>query len=163
MKMVQIVNNRVHWITDWQTREEMPPFAPDMIFVEAPEEVEVGWTYENGEFIKPIVPEPILAIDQEMVLANQIAAQNNMLTAIQDLLKASGVPQPIVKTMSTDAVDWFSDPDPSEQEQAVQQKTFEMYKAMFVNQKITSTTVRQAVRLEEITAEQFEEITGEYY
>lgn len=44
MKIVQMNGNTVHWITPYVAWSEVPEFAPDIIFKEAPDYVEEGWT-----------------------------------------------------------------------------------------------------------------------
>lgn len=56
MKIVQIKEGRVHWITPYKPFEEIPPFAPDIVLVEAPDEVNEGWLYVDGGFRQPESP-----------------------------------------------------------------------------------------------------------
>lgn len=60
MKIVQIENNFVHWDAtnevpdlDWAKSH----YAPNIVFVEAPDYVFEGWGYIDGEFIQPEAPE----------------------------------------------------------------------------------------------------------
>lgn len=61
MKIFQIVNNFCHWEASIQfpTMEQIKQAYPtdQLLFVEAPDYVHVGWGYINGEFIKPQAPE----------------------------------------------------------------------------------------------------------
>lgn len=60
MKIVQIVGNFVHWdaTRDFPTLASTEgKFAPDIKFVEAPDNVFEGWGYVDGEFIQPTPPE----------------------------------------------------------------------------------------------------------
>ena len=59
MKIYQILNDIVHWQCDTcQTlAETAQTYAPDIVFVEAPDYVFPGWGYVDGEFIKPTAPE----------------------------------------------------------------------------------------------------------
>lgn len=60
MKVFQIVNEICHWDATRQfpTKEStVGYFPPDLLFVEAPDEVFEGWGYVDGEFIKPTPPE----------------------------------------------------------------------------------------------------------
>lgn len=60
MKVVQILGGVVHWHTPYRSLEEAPPFAPDIILVEAPAHVFPGWGYIDGEFVQPTPPEGFL-------------------------------------------------------------------------------------------------------
>ena len=70
MKLVQLLDDKVHWVTPY-TKSTLPPFAPDMIFIEAPNEVQEGWYWkyeEDGETIKFLNPDDIFCyvnIDNE--------------------------------------------------------------------------------------------------
>jgi hypothetical protein len=65
MKIAQIYQGRVHWITPY-TWDNIPPFAPDIIFAEIPDDVPEGWDAardENGvwSFTEAPPPEPLPA------------------------------------------------------------------------------------------------------
>lgn len=56
MKVFQIVNNICHWDASSMyesAAEAAKNYAPDVIFVDAPNYVEEGYIYENGEFSAP--------------------------------------------------------------------------------------------------------------
>lgn len=57
MKIFQVMNDLCHWQTPHKTLEEtIGKYAPDIQFVEAPENVFEGWGYLDGAFIKPTPP-----------------------------------------------------------------------------------------------------------
>lgn len=61
MKVFQVLNNICHWDATRKhpTLESTVGFyAPNIIFIEAPDTVFEGWGYVNGEFIQPPFPEP---------------------------------------------------------------------------------------------------------
>lgn len=72
MKIVQIENGFVHWDAtpvvpdlDWAATH----YAPNIVFVEAPDYVFEGWAYDedkegNERFVKPIPPEGWLYNDE---------------------------------------------------------------------------------------------------
>ena len=55
MKIAQIIDNRLHWLTPYKSWQEVPPFAPDIVLVEAPPEAQEGWSFDanTGEFSPP--------------------------------------------------------------------------------------------------------------
>lgn len=58
MKIFQIVNDICHWQTPYKSVEEAEGrYPPDILFVEAPDNVFEGWGYLDGAFIKPTPPE----------------------------------------------------------------------------------------------------------
>ena len=60
MKIFQILNNFCHWdATRLHPTIESTAgkYAPDIVFVAAPDYVFEGWGYVDGEFIKPTPPE----------------------------------------------------------------------------------------------------------
>ena len=78
MKIFQILDNRCHWQTPYKSiKETKGLYAPDIIFVEAPDYVEEGYTYENGEFSAP--KEPEIEIDENEVKLIRIAVLKQKL------------------------------------------------------------------------------------
>jgi hypothetical protein len=72
MKYARIVNNKVYETFvphSGGTIEQY--FTPEIVaqFIECPEEVENTWTYENGEFTKPL--ELIDVIDAESIIISE--------------------------------------------------------------------------------------------
>lgn len=60
MKCFQVVNEICYWdaTNQFPTIEStVGYFPPDLLFVEAPDNVFEGWGYADGEFIKPTPPE----------------------------------------------------------------------------------------------------------
>jgi hypothetical protein len=57
MKIIQIGDDKAHWITPYKTLEEAPPYSPVYPLVEALDEVEEGWDYKDGVFAPPEEPE----------------------------------------------------------------------------------------------------------
>ena len=88
MKIVQVENHKLHWITPYKTWDEVPEFAPDIILVEAPDEAQEGWDYNEatGAFTEPAVqPEtPTQPTNQQL---------SQQLSALQaDILIAGTIP-----------------------------------------------------------------------
>ncbi len=53
-KIFQIFNNKAHWLTPYTTiAETVGIYAPNIIFAEAPDDVQQGWTYTDGIFSPP--------------------------------------------------------------------------------------------------------------
>ena len=68
MKVFQILSGFCHWdaTKDFPTlASTVGFFAPDIVFIEAPDHVFEGWGYIDGEFIKPELPEPTEWVDEE--------------------------------------------------------------------------------------------------
>lgn len=68
MKIFQILNDFCYWdATSLHPTLEstVGRYAPDIIFIEAPDFVFEGWGYMDGEFIKPSSPEPAEWTDEE--------------------------------------------------------------------------------------------------
>lgn len=88
MKIFQILNNMVHWESHYKSIEEtIGLYAPDIIFVEAPDYVREGWGYIDGEFIKPEAPKgwaydektgTFYPIDEEIIAQINNRNQNNV-------------------------------------------------------------------------------------
>lgn len=60
MKVFQIENNICYWDATRQfpsVESTVGCFPPDLLFVEAPDNVFEGWGYIDGEFIQPTPPE----------------------------------------------------------------------------------------------------------
>lgn len=67
MRIFQVMNGICHWdaTSQYPTLEStVGKFAPNVIFVEAPDHVREGWGYLNGEFIRP-EPPPGWLYDEE--------------------------------------------------------------------------------------------------
>jgi len=79
------LQNTVHWITPYATLDDIPPaYPPDDIFVEAPDEVQEGWLFNevDGTFSLPpkVYPQPTMPTNQE--IAQQLSAlQIDFITA----------------------------------------------------------------------------------
>lgn len=58
MQVFQIIGGIVHWKTPYARLADIPPgtYAPDILFIEAPDHVREGWGYTDGNFIKPSPP-----------------------------------------------------------------------------------------------------------
>ncbi len=68
MKVVQMMGATVYWITPYPSLLDAPPFAPNIVLMEAPDEVQEGWIY-NGElksFHAPTPPEPVEDLYQDL-------------------------------------------------------------------------------------------------
>ena len=48
MKFVQIIHDRVHWVTPYKTKDEIPEFAPDIIIIQAPDNVQEQWFFDEA-------------------------------------------------------------------------------------------------------------------
>jgi len=60
MKIFQILNDLCWWDATSKhptLKSTAGVYAPDIVFVEAPDHVFEGWGYINGQFIKPVPPE----------------------------------------------------------------------------------------------------------
>lgn len=63
MKVFQIVDGFCYWDATRQfptLGDTVGKFPPDVLFVEAPDNVFESWGYQDGEFIQPEVPEGFL-------------------------------------------------------------------------------------------------------
>lgn len=60
MKIFQILNGVCHWDATRMhatLADAALSYAPDLVFVEAPDKVREGWGYDNGAFVAPTPPE----------------------------------------------------------------------------------------------------------
>ena len=87
MRIVQMLGNRVHWLTPWQSWEEVPQFAPDIILREVPIEVQEGWILEDDNY-RPAVeadnPPPPPTPEQVIMELREIMKAQSIL-AVQEL------------------------------------------------------------------------------
>lgn len=72
MKVVQILDNRVHWITPYASLDSAPPFADNIILVEAPDWIDEGWRYIDGEWLEPL-PSAIIEFDMRKAKIKEIS------------------------------------------------------------------------------------------
>ena len=49
MRIAQIINNKIHWVTPYSSWDELPEFAPDVVFMEVPAEAEEGWLVNKDD------------------------------------------------------------------------------------------------------------------
>lgn len=85
MKIVQMLGNKVHWITPYPSLEETPIFAPDIVLKEAPDYVEEGYLYdtESDIFLPPDDSEneakPPATLDQlkDLIINANLSAEEN--------------------------------------------------------------------------------------
>ncbi|MBE6012154.1 hypothetical protein [Anaeropeptidivorans aminofermentans] len=85
MKTVQILGNKVHWITPYPSLEEASLFAPDIILKEAPDYIEEGYLYdaESDTFLpsddSENNAEPPATLDQlkDLIINANLSAEEN--------------------------------------------------------------------------------------
>jgi hypothetical protein len=68
MKYARIVDNKVYETFTPPTGVDISEcFTPDLVaqFIECPADVNQDWTYENGEFVAPVIPADEVIIVQE--------------------------------------------------------------------------------------------------
>jgi len=54
VQIVQIIENKVYWIAPYPSLDAVPPFSDEIVLVEAPDDVRVGWLYDGkGGFTEP--------------------------------------------------------------------------------------------------------------
>jgi len=56
MKIIQIFDNKAHWVTPYKVWDEVPEYAPNIVLVECGDEnVQEGWDYDaaNDCFFPP--------------------------------------------------------------------------------------------------------------
>lgn len=84
MKVFQIINWKCHWDATAQfptVESTVGFFPPDDLFVEAPDYVQEGWGYINGEFVEPESP-----ADPEPTQLDRIEAQATYTAMMTDTL-----------------------------------------------------------------------------
>lgn len=100
MRFAQILNNVVHWIFEADEKPDLPPDPEGnqiiIIDITNNSEVQESWGYspDTGEFIKPIIPEPVEPQPIPQPVTNEEVAQAVMyLIAIEDVKEARSQPQ----------------------------------------------------------------------
>lgn len=80
MKIVQIENRKVHWITPYASWDDAPPFAPNVLLIEASDDVCEGWLYDavTGTAIRPPDPEPTPVMLPEITNAEVVQQINDL-------------------------------------------------------------------------------------
>ena len=78
MKIVQVLNDKVHWVTDF-TKDNLPDFAENIILVEAPDEVQEGWHWLGDDTFKsPDDLNHYVQIDDDGVVLNEFDSFENL-------------------------------------------------------------------------------------
>lgn len=86
MKVFQIIDHKCHWDATAQfptVESTVGFFPPDDLFVEAPDHVQEGWGYANGEFIEP---EPPVEDKPEPTQLDRVEAQATYTALMTDTL-----------------------------------------------------------------------------
>jgi hypothetical protein len=88
MQIFQIFAGVAHYKTKYTSLSEILPgtFPPDVLFVEAPDNVREGWGYINGEFVRPTPPEGWLYDDATGTFYLENELPPSQLPTIEKLL-----------------------------------------------------------------------------
>lgn len=108
MRIVQIDNDKAHWIFE---ADEFPEFAPNIVLMDISDskydEVQEGWDYseETGEFTEPVYVEPepppeVEPTNEELILQNTEMIKDNVTFIQEDNLLNMDL-----NTMQQDSID----------------------------------------------------------
>ena len=155
MKIVQMIGDRIHWITEYTSLEETEGrYAPDIIFREVPDDAQENmfWDEETQTFVVPPIPKqpmPTISQSEQSMHLSDLKADMVIAGLIQDTFEASD--EHIQTYLAS------RDEEDTGALAEIENTTEQRWKALFMRNMVSKYTLKKLVDADILTQEVVDE------